>query len=134
MQYVKLKLTSHVSIHSTYTELTRLFWGVLLILLNLEPFSDYSSNSYNKPISVCALLVKTLEIINAICFFLISLTFLLLQHIEWLQQLVFGTLHHAQPGLAFIFKCPEETNKLRAELLSSGHTSQSSNVLSCLYT
>ncbi len=34
-----------------------------------------------------------------------------MQHIEWLQQLMFGTLHHAQPGLAFILERSEETDK-----------------------
>lgn len=34
-----------------------------------------------------------------------------MQHIEWLQQLMFGTLHHTQPGLAFILERSKETNK-----------------------
>ena len=44
---------------------------------------------------------------------IVPLTFFLMQHIEWLQQLMFGTLHHAQPGFAFLLKRPEETNKRR---------------------
>lgn len=48
--------------------------------------------------------------------FKVALTILLLHDIEWLQQLVFGTLHHTQPGPAFIFKCPEEeTQATRAQ-------------------
>lgn len=47
--------------------------------------------------------------------FKVALTILLLHDVEWLQQLVFGTLHHTQPGPAFIFKCPEETQEWRAE-------------------
>lgn len=50
--------------------------------------------------------------------FWVTLTILLLHDIEWLQQLMFGTLHHTQPGLAFIFKCPEETKNVE---LSSNH-------------
>lgn len=36
----------------------------------------------------------------------VPLTFFLMQHVEWLQQLMFGALHHAQPGLAFFLKRP----------------------------
>lgn len=38
---------------------------------------------------------------------ILQLTLLLLQHRERLEQLVFGTLHHAQPGFAFILKRSE---------------------------
>lgn len=41
---------------------------------------------------------------------IVPLTFFLVQHTERLQQLMFGTLHHAQPGLAFILKRSEVTN------------------------
>lgn len=41
---------------------------------------------------------------------LVPLTLFLMQHIERLQQLMLGTLHYTQPGLAFILKCSAETN------------------------
>lgn len=41
---------------------------------------------------------------------LAALTFFLVQHVEWLQQLMFGTLHHAQPGLSLILKRSEVTD------------------------
>lgn len=39
-----------------------------------------------------------------------------MQHSERLQQLVFGALHHSQPGLSFVLECSEEA-KERSEML-----------------
>lgn len=53
-----------------------------------------------------------------------ELTLLLIENIKWLQQLMFGALHHTHAGLLLIFKCSGE-----------GKTNSGSlNSLSCLTT
>lgn len=42
---------------------------------------------------------------------IVVLTLFLLQYSEGLHQLMFGTLHHPQPGLCFILKRSEDNGK-----------------------
>lgn len=48
-------------------------------------------------------------------------TFFLIQHSEWLHQLMFSTLHHSQSSLAFFLKRSEQTKKKRSQLQPRGH-------------